>query len=208
MRDLTAAASRARRWLIAAAPKSKQARALRMLGLSLCDSICLSKDAPQFAVAYQTFSLPSLPDWVALPRSDLLSLAQAATLGDGRARLPADAEICAQFFGGLALSYARVGDVSVVACLLRMAAHLSLHSAELTTARRFLLDQQHPDGYFGLLAPEFSISAKRARHQDVVLRLTVEVLWAACELSACEQITKREKGAETLTHKRRQKESA
>ncbi|PTL39102.1 hypothetical protein [Alkalicoccus saliphilus] len=82
-----------------------------------------------------------------------------------------------QFLGGIALSYASKGDLSVVASLIRISAELNLHGRWIVEATDFLLDQQQPEGYFGLYFKETSILNK---DQEVIflLRLTVDILWA------------------------------
>jgi hypothetical protein len=92
-----------------------------------------------------------------------------------------------ELFGSLAVSYARSGDVAVVAALVRAAAHLDLADPWLDEAHAFLLDQQAADGHFGLLSRELAqMQAESGSHEDVCLRLTVEVLWAICAVVAAQ----------------------
>jgi hypothetical protein len=91
----------------------------------------------------------------------------------------------AELFGGLAASYARSGDVAVVAALVRAAAHLGLADPWLDEAQAYMLDQQAIAGWFGLLSRELArVQADRGSHEDVRLRLTVEVVWAICAVVA------------------------
>jgi hypothetical protein len=92
--------------------------------------------------------------------------------------------------GGIALSYARDGDLVVVAALLRVSAHVELQGPWLTEALGHLLDQQHSDGSFGLLAPELALSGDPGGQPRVAHRLTVEVLWALAEVAAARRRTR------------------
>jgi hypothetical protein len=100
----------------------------------------------------------------------------------------ADERRCwAELFGTLAVSYARSGDVAAVAAVVRAAAHLSLTDAWLDEALAWLLDQQAAAGYFGLVSRELAhlrADDEEGCDEDVCLRLTIEVLWAICEVVA------------------------
>src|SRR5579864_686604 len=133
-REISTAADRARQWLAAIAPASTRVRALRTVGVSLCDFIAQRASFPPFGLVPESCRLPSLEHWVTIRRNQLLAMSQAVTLCGGEVLLPADDETCAQFIGALALSYGHTGDISVVASLVRMAAHISLDGVELTTA--------------------------------------------------------------------------
>ena len=128
------------------------------------------------------------PAWtlVEKERQEIVALAQAVTLSDPSAyrRQLRDRDGWARMLGGIALSHARDGDLVAVAALLRMAAGLDLDGPWLQAALRYLLDQQQPDGSFGLLAPELALSEEPSCQLEVTLRLTVEVLWALAELAA------------------------
>ena len=90
----------------------------------------------------------------------------------------------AQIFGGIALSFAYFGDISVVAALVRAAASLNLKGTTLLEAQDYLLDQQQPDGTFGLFARELKqLQSETKSTEDVRLRLTVEVLWALAQVA-------------------------
>jgi hypothetical protein len=107
-----------------------------------------------------------------------------------RMPLPGSAEerrCWAELFGSLAASYARSADVAAVAAIVRAAAHLSLIHAWLDEAQAWLLDQQAAGGHFGLVSRELAHMRDDADvgcDEDVCLRLTVEVLWAICEIVA------------------------
>jgi hypothetical protein len=94
----------------------------------------------------------------------------------------------AELFGVLAASYARSGDVAAVAAIVRAAAHLRLADVWLDEAQAWLLDQQAAAGHFGLVSRE--LAQMRANDdgcdgdEDICVRLTVEVLWAICEIVA------------------------
>jgi hypothetical protein len=100
---------------------------------------------------------------------------------------PGERRCWAELFGTLAVSYARSADVAAVAAIVRAAAHLSLTDAWLDEAQAWLLDQQAAGGYFGLVSRELAhlrADDNEGCDEDVCLRLTVEVLWAICEIVA------------------------
>lgn len=178
------AASRAKKWLIATEPKNEAEIAMRQLGLWFCNQI-RSRGKGLADIGEGSVKLPALDTFVNLDRNELLRIAQAVSLsplGDWRVAAK-ERQLWAQFMGGMALSYAKSGDVVVVAALLRTAAHLDLRGAWLTDAQSYLLDQQQPEGSFGLLALEEALLGENEPNCDVVMRLTVEVLWAIAEVA-------------------------
>jgi hypothetical protein len=183
--SLTTSARRARRWLKATAP-SKATAPLRRLGLWLCDRI----ERPEVAETTDTPSrgwrrLPSPSAILALGRRELLDLAQAIALSSPPTRpdVVGDRRSWARILGGTALSFARVGDVSAVASLVRAAARLRLRGPWLDEAQAYLLDQQQPDGSFGLLAPELALVRRSRDRTALAFRVTAEVLWAFAEVA-------------------------
>jgi hypothetical protein len=86
--------------------------------------------------------------------------------------------VWSKIFGGVALSYAGSGDLSVVAALVRAAACSGLDGPWLAEAMVYLLDQQQPAGCFGLLALGTSLTCTEGEITEASMRLTVEVLWA------------------------------
>jgi hypothetical protein len=131
--------------------------------------------------------LPSPRTFLDLPREDLLALtaqiaisAPVALAGGVKER-----RCWAELFGSVAVSFARSGDVSAVAAIARAAAHLGLADVWLDEAQAYLLDQQSVAGNFGLLSREFvHLQADMASRDEIYLRLTLEVLWAICEVVA------------------------
>jgi hypothetical protein len=87
-----------------------------------------------------------------------------------------------EVFGSVALSYARAGDPSTTAVLLRTSAQLGLKHPWLVEAERFLLDQQAPEGCFGLFARELALVGGEGVPWMAHLNLSVEVLWALAEV--------------------------
>lgn len=187
--DRDRAAERARRWLHGTVVPAGQAAALRQLGLSLCDRVRSRAGGP--AVGTGTgeagaVRLPSPAAFVVLPRADLLVLARSLANADAAAgRMRAGRRrLWAPFFGAVAVSYARLGDTAAVSALVRCAARLGLSAAGLDEAETWLLDQQRRDGGFGLIAAELAAVPDEAARAAVLLRLTVEVLWALAESAA------------------------
>jgi hypothetical protein len=155
-------------------------------GLCLCARIRRPSANGAVEFASEAVTLPAASTFVEMDREQILALAQLVTLSDRsacRSQLR-DRESWARILGGVALSHARDGDLVVVAAVLRTAAHLGLHGSWLTAALRHVLDQQQPDGSFGLLAPELALSEDPSCQSQVTLRLTVEVLWALAEVAA------------------------
>jgi len=93
-------------------------------------------------------------------------------------------EAWSEIFGSVALSYAREGDPSTTAALLRASAQLGLTHPWLDQAECFLLDQQTPEGRFGLFAREVSQCGGGGEAWSAYLSLSVEILWALAEVAA------------------------
>ncbi|HVO78755.1 MAG TPA: hypothetical protein VMT39_01930 [Candidatus Bathyarchaeia archaeon] len=92
--------------------------------------------------------------------------------------------VWSETFGGVALSYARAGDPSTTAALLRASAQLGLEHPWLMEAERFLLAQQTPEGCFGLFARELQMVRSEEPPWMPYLNFSVEVLWALAEVTA------------------------
>ena len=183
--SLTTSARRARRWLKATAP-SRTTAPLRSLGLWLCDiierpEVGETTDAPPHG--WSRLRSPSAI--LASSRRELLDLAQAIALSSPPKHPDriGDRRSWARILGGTALSFARVGDVSAVASLVRAAARLRLRGRWLDEAQVYLLDQQQPDGSFGLLAPELALVRRPRDRTALAFRVTAEVLWAFAEIA-------------------------
>ena len=190
MRNVRAAAASAEQWLSRGEAADEDAR-LRELGLWLCRRI-QRPSAELTGMASSAVTLPVPSRLVEMDRGELLALAQAVTLSDRAACRDGmrDRESWARMLGGIALSYARDGDLVVVAALLRVSAHVELQGPWLTEALGHLLDQQDSDGSFGLLAPELALSGDPGGQPRVARRLTVEVLWALAEVAAARRRTR------------------
>lgn len=172
------AGRRARRWLGSAATSSPEAVALQKLGTLLCERIT-DGVAPPLAGSVPGIRFPTPEEFVVLPRDDLLRLAQIASVGErGTAHGRNQMAVWSKIFGGVALSYAGSGDLSVVAAQVRAAACSGLDGPWLAEAVVYLLDQQQPAGCFGLLALGTSLTCTEGEIAEASLRLTVEVLWA------------------------------
>lgn len=176
------ASIQARRWLEQVIVLTGELGALRKLGLSLCEQICTDSGRAT-TTGSKSVRLPKPATFIGMSRSKILALARAISLSNPKAWRMEDVDrrLWAQVFGGIALSYARVGDLSAVAVLVRAAAHLGLSDPWLTEAETYMLDQQRPDGCFGLIMPELALLQNDILVSDLLLRLTVEVLWALAE---------------------------
>jgi hypothetical protein len=185
MYSLRRAATGAHRWLAGARATVDDDRLID-LGLWLCQRVHAPEAADVGGSESNPIELPDPLTLVEMDRATLLALAQGVTLTDrSRCRLAIDDQhTWARILGGLALSYARDGDLVAMSALVRMSAHTDLHGSWLTAALHHLLDQQQPDGSFGLLAPELALAEDAGCEPRLRLRLTVEVLWALAEVAA------------------------
>jgi hypothetical protein len=187
--SLTASSRRARSWLkaIGSPAPSRTTAPLHTLALWLCDRI----ERPE-ALGTSGHPPPGgdlLRDPSAFlggSRRDLLAFAQSVTLASPPSHPEhlADRRSWTRVLGATALSFARVGDLSAVAAVVRAAARLRLRGPWLDEALAYLLDQQQPEGSFGLLAPELALVRQPRDHSVLSLRLTAEVLWALAEVAA------------------------
>ena len=179
--------SRSRRWLTKAHTPTNEMLALKELGILLCDRISKGLPGPQLATGAVSPPLLSPFSLVSMPRAEVIEAARDISMSPPSQETLAGDEnhqCWSHILGALAISYARSADVSVVAALVRAAGHLGLRDRWLDEAQMYLLDQQAPTGFFGLLSPELShLRAQDVLVDDIRLRLTVEVLWAICEMS-------------------------
>ena len=185
-RELQRASQRAFRWLPGRASGGRLA--LCELGRLLCARIAQGAPGPR-SVGTISADLPTTGVFLRQSREQLMSMLRQIALAPSMP-LPGGAEArrCwAELFGALAASYARSADVTAVAAIVRAAAHLSLTDAWLDEAHAWLLDQQAAAGHFGLVSRELAHvrgDDDVGWDEDVCLRLTVEVLWAICEIVA------------------------
>jgi hypothetical protein len=173
----------ARAWLCQVGTNDSEMKALRELGTLFCNCILNRSNLPRGEWPQRRLPSPSV--MVRMKRSNLLSLAKAIALS-GQAIKAELRPRWATVFGGLAISYARVGDVVVVAALVRAAAQLNLRCCWLREAQLYLLDQQQPSGCFGLISAELSMSSNEESVPGAYLRLTVEVLWSLATVGELE----------------------
>jgi hypothetical protein len=162
-------------------------RSLWELGLLLCDNIRNPENQPIIRGGGAVESMLTTPyDLITWDREKLMTWIKEISIADiiHWQRSEVESKLWSQCLGGLALSYAHEGDLSVVAAIVRVSIRLKLRGSELSDGIHFLMDQQQPDGSFGLLAREF-ILAKQEQPQNLLLRLTVEMLWAIDEVVHC-----------------------
>jgi hypothetical protein len=127
---------------------------------------------------------PSVRRVIEMNRSDLRKLANRlalATVREAPRRDNARRRVAAGVIGGLAVSFARVGDLEMVAALSRAGARWHYNHPFLDEAEDYMLDQQHPDGYFGLYSGELERGTPPAEIAAVIGRLSVGVMWALAE---------------------------
>ena len=186
MSCITQATKRAKKWLENIKSTNEEVMALRDLGFIFCEAIftddstlhLLRKSGKSFN--YQEGFPLSL---ITMERKEILSLASEMSLTEYLCKVEKNWE-WGQIIGGISLSYARYGDIPVVAALVRIAALHQLNSPLLDDAHSYLIDQQEPDGSFGIFARELKLINSRQTDSDehIKLRLTVEVLWSFAEI--------------------------
>jgi hypothetical protein len=172
-------------WLEGLAPATREAKALRSLGLLCCKRL-RSGLGLRGRGGSGPMQLPSLAVFVTMDRQNTHALCRSISLASFRARRMAakKQETWAEMFGSVALSYARAGDPSTTAVLLRASAQLALKHPWLDEAERYLLDQQTPEGCFGLFARELPLVKSDDTPWRAHLDLSVEILWALAEVTA------------------------
>ena len=171
-------------WVERAAPVGGQAGALRHIAIRLCASI--REGTLLFTrVAEDDIALPALTALVGMSRGEIVALANRVTLAVALSRAPDETEEAerARFLGALALSYAQENDLPCVAALLRIGIRLGIDDPWLEEAQHYLVDQQQPDGRFGLLSAVLRTCSDGAA-EEAILRLQVEILWALNEIAA------------------------
>ncbi|PEC07535.1 hypothetical protein COM38_26930 [Bacillus toyonensis] len=96
----------------------------------------------------------------------------------------------------LTISYAMNWDLEIVCLLLRTCNYLELcHNTFCNWAVEWLLDQQHSDGYFGLLLPEIHCAGGNPENWEHYFLTTVGVLWTLNELYRGKFQLPKEKGS-------------
>lgn len=158
-------------------------RELCNLGLLFCNSIYKGKLLLTTEKTNNVNRILKLPtDLINFNRDELLIFSQQLDISNIESWNTSneEKEIWSQFLGGIAISYAIEGDLSVVAALVKAAAILNLNGKEIIEASNFILDQYQSEGYFGLYSEEINHLNKEQR-TNFFLRLTVEVLWALAE---------------------------
>jgi hypothetical protein len=175
----------ARLWLEHVPSQSPEAKALRKLGLLCCRRLKSGVGLREIGGS-NALRLPRPALLVKMDRGEIMTLCRSISLASlhTRRREVKDRQALGEIFGGLALSYARVGDPSTAACLLRASAQLELNHEWLDEVERFLLDQQSPEGCFGLFTRELALVNDEGTRWMANLNFSVEVLWALAELMA------------------------
>ncbi|PGU19073.1 hypothetical protein [Bacillus thuringiensis] len=186
MSRLIKVAKQAEQWLQNIKCSNSELMNLRDIGLMFCEMIFMEKNNKLNSLRSTEISCDYPEDFplslLQMKRNDILLLAMNMSLYKCESILFSKQE-WAQIIGGVSLSYARHGDVPVVAALVRIAAILQLDSSLLADSYSYLLDQQEPDGTFGVFAREWELCSKSEEEEHIKLRLTVEVLWSLVEMS-------------------------
>lgn len=179
------AIARAQIWLEGLSAATREAKALRSLGLLCCKRL-RSGLGLRGRGGSGPMQLPSLAVFVTMDRQKTQALCRSISLASLRARRMGakKQETWGEMFGSVALSYARAGDPSTAAVLLRASAQLALKDPWLDEAARYLLDQQTPEGCFGLFARELALVESNDTPWMAHLNLSVEILWALAEVMA------------------------
>jgi hypothetical protein len=179
------AIERAKIWLQGLVPTTPEVKALRKLGILCCRRLLSGVGLPETGGS-RKLRLPSARVFVTMDRAKILTLCRSILVASVRTRRREvkNRELWSELFGGVALSCARAGDASTTACLLRASAQLELRHQWLVEAERFLLDQQTPEGCFGLFTRELALVRGDGEYWMANLNFTVEVLWALAEVMA------------------------
>lgn len=179
MKNISEVINNAERW-IKSLEISEENRALRELGLLFCDSIHKKEMLLTTEKTNDIHDIITSPaDLINLTRDELIHLTQQIEFSNTENwRIDKTTqETWSQFLSGLVLSYAKEGDLSIVAILIRMGVTLNLHGEWLEEAANFLIVQQQPEGYFGLFFEEIR-NMEQEQKNMFLLRLTVDILWA------------------------------
>ena len=179
------AIERARLWLADLTPSTRESKALRSLGLLCCKRI-LSGRGLRGRGGSGLLRLPTTTAFITGGRAKTLEVCRSISLASVRTRKidPKRQAAWSETFGSLALSYARAGDPSSTAALLRAATQLGLEHQWLVEAERYLFHQQAPEGCFGLFARELQMVRSEEPRWMPHLTFSVEVLWALAEVTA------------------------
>jgi hypothetical protein len=167
----------ARQWLRCFPARTDAENAHRQLGLQLCDCVETGVFPAIPAAALVSAALPDPTTLVRLDRSAFLELSRnlnpSASIDERKKHALSE----------LAVSFARSGDLQVVAAIVRMAAELGIQNDRVSKAQQFLLDHQQPGGSFGLFEPELSALGDGETGLVARLAMTVEVLRALAAIA-------------------------
>ncbi|WP_242273011.1 hypothetical protein [Bacillus cereus group sp. BfR-BA-01538] len=189
MSNLKEVAIKSKKWLKNMKVSSNKELAQQSIGILFCDQI-ISPKIEVKKIQAQTLNLPKSPfSLVTMNKIELLELFQSISISNLEQWKVnhQEREQLGKVLGFLAISYANTEDLSVVAALIRAAAHLNLDNHWLHHALIYLIDQQQPDGCFGFITSELAFQGREGPESSLVLRLTIEVLWALAEVSNREQ---------------------
>ncbi|MGA5696086.1 hypothetical protein ACPCHU_15895 [Bacillus bombysepticus] len=167
----------AEKWLKEVLVSNSEDKALREFGLALADQILNSKYDLRI-VLDDIRDVPTPISFVFMEREELLNLVRKMSICNLE-KLNNRKDL-AKVINALSFSYGNVGDVEVVAVLTRAVVRLNSDVDYISNITHYLLDQQHPEGCFGLLLEDIF---EKEYLTNAVLRLTVEVLWALFEIT-------------------------
>jgi hypothetical protein len=180
--------------LLQLAPENEEQHTYQQLGLALAE--CAIDNVPLAAPPAEQVvgRLPNVNALVAMNRAALLELSRAYRGSD--VALATDEALA---LAHLSLSFARTDDLQAVAALLRLAAVAGVAEGLTVDAWSYVIDQQQPDGFFGMLSAELLLLERVEEAVTPRLAMTVEVLWAlAAASSAPSENTLWAKSTETI----------
>lgn len=179
--DLLTSVGKAREWFLNT--PSSLGKELRSLGILLCDST-LSGKLVDLCNDNKGFTFPEPFIILHMNRIELIKLMKdISLLNSEQIHLKKnERNIWSFIIDALIASYARTGDLEVVAILIRASTRLSLKIKYINEAMNFLLNHQNINGCFGLLGRENIELHGTQKEPFIFLRLTVEVIWTITEI--------------------------
>ncbi len=174
------AMEKAQEFIIKYQPKSDQEKALIQLGLQASRQII---NGEKYTDSYSNLilELPDSFDLITIPRDELLKFAKQAKYSKFSWVSDVTKYNFAKTLAGLALSYANEDDLEMVATLYSIVARCEFTHQWLFYLQQYLLNQQEPDGSFGIFVTPHSRDEIKKSTKLVSLSFTILVLTAFSE---------------------------